>query len=639
MFVAWSSDRRVLETLKGQADAAATAVIDDASTSSPRGSGRGSGNRFSTVLTEAPQRWILAAAPHERLTRAAGSVAVFAGDSLDPAAYERLTRALTDVADDGLRATSALTARLREVPLDVVAVAVSAGGAVTTVSAWTGVPPLYLYRHPHLTIVSSDLDRIVWAVGVLGLSLTLDVRYVARFITAIAPPHLEPVLEPSIYEEVRYLPGAHVAHFADTAGACRRSEHDPPPDLERYWRYWEVDLAQRGEAAGNVREAVVAAVADRLPGAKAGVLLSGGLDSSCVAAAAHIAGATASPHYHNTFSCSPSLEESSYARAVADHLGHELIEIPSDDLWAFRDVPDSSRMHPLAEPYQAWFFAQERAVASQASLDGVDVIFDGFGGDELFHPEPHGGSFGLGHRECHTDRARYLRFMRDVVRGRRSRDPLSSLVLTADVVPVFLTKALEEAAEPASYLPDLLDSFAALGLDAVTAIRVFAFECTHFSVYDRIWANRDVYNRFGVHRLQPFFDRRVVEAVFAAPLGDLLHAALNKPLLRSAMRGTLPPVVLQRRHKVTFEIMERRGIGRGGAELARIRELMQDAMVYELNLVDRDEFRRCFEDVYVPDRHERVLLPALKYWIWQTLTLEVWLRQWASSPVFKPSRP
>jgi asparagine synthetase B (glutamine-hydrolysing) len=585
----------------------------------------------------APPPSFIAAAP-SRLLRCEGGVVAFAGDGLDREDHDRLAASLIDVADDEPLAHASLEGALRRVRLDVVAVAVSRTGGAAMLAAWTGVPPLYLYRSAGLWACSDNLEWIISAVQVLGRSLTLDVRYVARFITAIAPPHLLPEPEPTAFQEVRYLPGAHVTRLA-TATATAAATATTDLTIRRYWRYWQTEQSASRSAPQRIRNALVGAVGERLPGSNAGILLSGGLDSSCVAAATHLSGATTAPFYNNAFTCAPSLNETLYARAVATHLAHPLTEIPSDDLWAFRDVPDEDRSTPPAEPYQAWFFAQERAVAHHALADGVDVIFDGFGGDELFQPELHGGSFGLGHRDCHVDRARHLELMRQVVHGARDHEPLSSLVVTADPTPVFLTDALADVAQPSTYLPELLNAFAVLDLDAVTAMRVFMFECTHFSVYDRIWANRDVYNGFGIRRRQPFFDRRVVEAVFSAPIGDLLHGAINKPLLRRAMRGTLPSVVLNRRHKVTFEIMERRGIGAAGAELPRLRELMRDAMVYELGLVNRDEFLRCFEEVYLPDRHERLELPALKYWIWQTLTLEVWLRQWSTSTVFKPSAP
>lgn len=609
VFVAVSSDDRVAERLGGDASTIA-----------------GSATTTFDVKSPARAASFVVGATCGHLVESRGGVVAFAGDPLTPDVCQVIASRLLDVSEAEDH-QAALERSLRDVPLDVVAAAISNSGDMAMLASWTGVPPLYIYRGRGLWACSDDLERIVAAIEVTGGSLTLDTSYVARFVTAIAPPHLLPELEPSVFAEVRYLPGGHVARFDGTTLTIRR-----------YWRYWETERAASKVVPGRVRGALVAAVRDRLGGATAGVLLSGGLDSSCVAAAVRLAGANARC-YNNSFTCSPSLDEAQYVRAVVQHLGFDLTEIPSDDLWAFRDVPDQSRNRAPAEPYQAWFFAQERAVAERARADGVDVLFDGFGGDELFQPELHGGSFGLGHRACHTDRASYLRFMGELVRGRHESDPLSALQVTADTVPVFLTDALVEQAQPDRYLPDVVDAFAVLGLDAVTAMRVFAFECTHYSVYDRIWANRDVYGPDRVRRLQPFFDRRVVEAVFSAPTEDVVHGAINKPLLRRAMHGTLPSLVLQRRHKVTFEIMERRGIGAGGGEVARLRDLMQDAMVYELGLVRREEFLRCFEDVYVPDRHERIELPALKYWIWQTLTLEVWLRQWSTSTVFTPSSP
>ena len=71
-------------------------------------------------------------------------------------------------AEDEIAAASdhqaALERSLRDVPLDVVAAAISNSGDMAMLASWTGVPPLYIYRGRGLWACSDDLERIVAAI-------------------------------------------------------------------------------------------------------------------------------------------------------------------------------------------------------------------------------------------------------------------------------------------------------------------------------------------------------------------------------------------------------------------------------------------------------------------------------------------
>jgi asparagine synthetase B (glutamine-hydrolysing) len=404
--------------------------------------------------------------------------------------------------------------------------------------------------------------------------------------------------------------------------------------LSRYWRYWEHEPGRRTTSTEELRQALLAAVRQRAPRGRTGVVLSGGLDSSSVAGAL----AAGSPEpvflYTNQFRAAASLDESVFFDDVVAATGGVARRIESDEHWALRDVPQPSRQP--AEPHQGWFYRQEREVALAAERDGVVALLDGTGGDELFQPGFHGGSFSLGHAACLPDRRARLRFLAELRAGRRTRDPLSCLVVRNDITPPFLSPLLVRTAPPRDYLADTVEAMRLLDLDAVTAMRVFMLECTNQVRDDRCWLDRELFGPVGIRRRQPLLDSRVIEAVFRFPVSELVSACLSKPVLRRLMAGFLPDVVLRRKHKVTFEAILRRGIGPEGRELDRVRRLMSGAVVFEMDLVDPSAFRHYFEDVYLADRYDRLRIPALKYWIWQVLVLEIWLRGWVGD---RPEEP
>lgn len=182
----------------------------------------------------------------------------------------------------------------------------------------------------------------------------------------------------SIYERVWKLPGGHSFVF------------DLRERSLKTWRYWEFEIAEQaveGEAqidmlCGELRAKLEAATKRRLMSdVPLGVFLSGGIDSSAIAALAarHVPAGEL-----NTFSIGfedPTFDESAYAKLVADGLGtrhrHEILDLEKSaellpDLISRLDEPlgDSS----LLPTY----------LLSKFTRQHVTVALGGDGGDELF---------------------------------------------------------------------------------------------------------------------------------------------------------------------------------------------------------------------------------------------------------------
>jgi asparagine synthase (glutamine-hydrolysing) len=182
----------------------------------------------------------------------------------------------------------------------------------------------------------------------------------------------------SIFRDVRKLPAGHYLTY-HPRGGCRIQ------------RYWDLELGGANgpinvpETIDQLRTALERAVTmELMSDVPVGVFLSGGLDSSTVAALA----ARHSSEVVQTFSIAfddPSFDESRYSRLMAQHLGtrhNEAVLRPKDlqDL-----LPEITEF--LDEPMGDSSLVPTYFLAKSASRQ-VKVVLGGDGGDELFAGYP-----------------------------------------------------------------------------------------------------------------------------------------------------------------------------------------------------------------------------------------------------------
>jgi asparagine synthase (glutamine-hydrolysing) len=158
--------------------------------------------------------------------------------------------------------------------------------------------------------------------------------------------------------------------------------------IEPYWlpRYQGVASGSRHEVAERLRIAAFAAVRRAAQAAdRPAVLLSGGLDSSCVAAGLAAREPPSSPALAlaGVFPAHPETDERELIEATARHTGLPVELIAFDER--------SSILAPALEHIDRWrlppvtpnLFAWQPLMARAREL-GVDAMLDGEGGDELF---------------------------------------------------------------------------------------------------------------------------------------------------------------------------------------------------------------------------------------------------------------
>src|SRR5215813_11768375 len=232
-----------------------------------------------------------------------------------------------------------------------------------------GEKPLYWGVFDNTLLFASE-PKVLLAHPAVQPSLNLQaLRQYLSFDYVAAPL--------SIYEGINKLQAAHSLTLEDGR-----------VEIQKYWQlsYKKTEpVPSEGEAAEHLRELLGDAVRMRLVSdVPLGILLSGGIDSSTVAALA-VPGSTETVRTFSISFAEASFDESLYARAVAKYLGtdhHEerfsadLVANLVSEIGAWMDEPFSD---PSLLPTY---------LLSRFTRKHVTVALGGDGGDELFAGYP-----------------------------------------------------------------------------------------------------------------------------------------------------------------------------------------------------------------------------------------------------------
>ena len=383
-------------------------------------------------------------------------------------------------------------------------------------------------------------------------------------------------------------------------------------------RYWTPDGATRGgRAEDHAREFSVrfdAAVSDRLADAPAaGVLLSGGIDSTLVAATAgavrgHDRSIAALTYLHDGFLVEDWEAIAALAGAGAIAPPRMRAGLPLLDMLLASAEPPNDEGHPVLQP-----------LLDPGAVPEFRVLLTGIGGDQLSSAGERGA---LGDRLCSARVASAWREANALARayggdGRRaSADVLWSALsprlrrtartLAGRDAPPWLLPRLARSRRPA---PDDAARFetrmgAAIWRALTAPTLAFALEKLDAEAA-----------RLGIEPRHPYLDRRVVECVLAVPPKMFVRHGYRKQFVQRALGGVLPLRVVERpAEQVPFPDPAtglRQEVERMDRELFR-----PGALIFEY--VDRACAERMRDD-YVAGRHGARL--------WSFLLLEAWLRR------------
>ncbi|MEO7538595.1 MAG: asparagine synthase (glutamine-hydrolyzing), partial [Pyrinomonadaceae bacterium] len=483
-----------------------------------------------------------------------------------------------------------------------------------------GEKPLYYGVFDRKLIFASE-PKALLAHPAVSRELDLDaLRQYLSFDYVPAPR--------SIYKGISKLPAAHILSVENGQFAARR-----------YWNLsWQAGEHDRNGVdidakADELRELLSDAVGMRLVAdVPLGVLLSGGVDSSTVAAFA-TQHATETVKTFSIGFTEDSFDETRYAREVAAHLGtdhHEeiLSAAAAGDLigeigtWLDEPLSDGS----LIPTYLLACFVRKH----------VTVALGGDGGDELFAGYP----TYFGHKVAGMYRS-IPQFIRSgVVEPMVARLPVSSKNLSFDYrAKRFVRSANYETVERhhswfGSFSSDeqrqLLtenvrarssaDIYAGardlLGIcDAKSEIERMQYLDINFYMAEDILTKVDRASMaVSLETRAPFLDPRVGEFAALLPLEYKLRGSKGKYILKRAVRDLLPPSIL-RRSKKGF-----------GVPIASWLRGSLNTMMHDLLSPSRLRDQGLFEPQYVETliaEHEKGTASHHKQ-LWTLLVFQLW---------------
>jgi asparagine synthase (glutamine-hydrolysing) len=339
------------------------------------------------------------------------------------------------------------------------------------------------------------------------------------------------------FRDIRRLPAAHAMTISSEGLRIQRYWSAPTEGRVRYKR--AEDYVEHFQILFQ------AAVADRMRVDRAGILLSGGLDSATIATTARelAGGAGDLRTYTVVYESLIPDEDGRYAREVAEFLRIPQQSIPMDKLRPFErwEEPEIRAPEPVDDPFFAGLFDQFRTIAVDCR-----VVLSGEGADNLMHFEMWPFTRDLvRHREWGSlfrESFRYLWLRPSVIPGLKRRvqglfgkDPTAP-VFPRWLVPDFARRLnLRDRAKEWSQLPAgrphpiLPKAHASLTLPQWS----YMFEQENPGV-----------TRCAVEVRHPFLDLRVVNFLLALPPFPLFF---EKQVLREVVAGRLPESVRTRR--------------------------------------------------------------------------------------------
>lgn len=269
--------------------------------------------------------------------------------------------------------------------------------------------------------------------------------------------------------------------------------------------------------------------------------ISGGLDSSIVAASLRHAGARATlVTFH---SGTPRDDERPHARKVADHLGYNLIEVPLET--GLVDLSYSASAHLPRPIARAFAQASDSLCQYLANEIDCDASFNGGGGDNIF--------FNLSTVDPIIEQIVVTGFGRHFIETARSLSRItgSSMIEVARFTRAKWSKRNDPVTWgiEADFLDAQVVACAAEALhpwlerpDGTTLGR-----CAHVAMLLRIENHLDGFGRELLMPLvSPLLSQPIVELCLQIPSWFWVHEGRDRSVARQAFEGLLPRSIIQR---------------------------------------------------------------------------------------------
>ena len=441
-----------------------------------------------------------------------------------------------------------------------------ANDAVRVVRDPAAMLPCYYFRLGGLTVVSSDVSLLA-ATGLFEPKL--DWHAIARHLKADQ-------LRPS---------ETCLVGLCELLGGERLTITDGASVTDMLWSPWhfaarENQQRDMAEAITGLRRVTTASIASWAHGREHIILgLSGGLDSSIVAASLAATGAQ--------FSCftlatdHSTGDERHYARLIAERFGMSLTESIEDvrDI----DITSSDAAHVPRPIARSFAQSGDRGILALARQTGADAYFSGGGGDNVF---------------CSMQSAtpvadRLLAAGPGRGTWRTARD--MALLADSDVWSVFRRAIRRALFQPWSHRwqPDfslLSRNGRRMAAGPIVhpwlqrSARSLPGKSVHIAWLLQIQNHLEGYGRDQLlMTLAPLMSQPIIEHCLQIPSWMWFRDGLNRVIARDAFAEMLPSEIVQRRSKGTpdsfiVEIFE--------ANRSKIRSMLTDGLLASQNIID-----------------------------------------------------
>ncbi|MBI1203494.1 MAG: asparagine synthase (glutamine-hydrolyzing) [Rhodopseudomonas sp.] len=513
---------------------------------------------------------------------------------------------------------------------------------LTLVRDRLGIKPLYWAKFGDLFLFGSELKALR---AHPGWTPRIDRGAVGAFMRHNCVPAPRTVyqgvhkLEPGRILTLPWRGEPRIETFWDARAVARAGLADP-------LRLDDGELTDRLETLllDSVRRRMVADV-------PVGAFLSGGIDSSTVAALMQAANAGPVRTYSIGFE-SAGYNEAPQAAAVARHLGTDHTELTVSSRQALDVIPRLADMYdePFADSSQIPTY-----LVSAMTRQHVTVALSGDGGDELFGgynryqlAQRFGRKLAMVPRPLRRGLARLMRALPadqwsrliDLVPGgiapAQAGDKLHKLasILALDDVGAIYRRLVTHW-EPDTIMPGLVEPKGALWDDTIAADFPGGLERLQF--LDQVtYLPDDILTKVdrasmavALEARVPLIDHRVVEFAWRIPRHDLIRDGVSKWPLRQVLYRHVPADLVNR-PKMGFGIPLGewlRGPLRDWAE-----SLLDEQRLKEAGLVDAATVRRHWQEHLGGRRNWQYLL-------WDVLMLEAWRERWTAGTAARQATP
>lgn len=392
-----------------------------------------------------------------------------------------------------------------------------------------GVKLLYFARAGNSLIVSNTLNCIRQHPGV---SAELNEQAIGDFL--LCGTNFDQTR--TTFADINRLSPAHVLVCAD--GELRQT---------CYWKLTaddEIRYQRASDYVDRFKELLARAVSDRLRTRQAAVTLTGGLDSTTIAATALKLNGVSLKAYTIVYDSLIPDRERHYAQLVADTLGLPISYLAADDYWLYRDweKPKLRRPEPSDEPLLATFADYLECMAKDHR-----VALTGWDGDSLLRELPRY------YFKTIRKAGRHGRFCLDTMRYVLAQGELPPIGFRTALKGFFATPVPEDGAKFPRWLnPDfaarfnLKERWEEVNRDLTPSHR--RRPTAILSLTAPVWAGLFEYydpgvTGFPLELRHPLFDLRLIKYLLSLPP---VPWCIEKRLLRLAARGILPEEVRTR---------------------------------------------------------------------------------------------